>query len=429
MRKLLLAVLVAGLILTGVVGCSSGKSSRAAQRGVSAAAAARIAPPSTAPAAPSSRPAVGDSSGTYMIVGTMIAEANGTPIYADKVLNDTLVSAALQAKAHSLEPAQFRIFARDTIQAKVEEEIGNELEFAAAQRNTTEEEQQIASSLTTQWRQKQIIQSGGSEAVARWNSMNPADGSLGVDFDEKVQKQYRWYLIMIYYQRRVWPRVQVSADDIRRYYERNLEQVFTEKPGIRFRVIHIGTKQTGTQAEAKAKAQSIHEKAVRGDDFATLAATHNDNRTWRANRGYMEMADQKDADGNVLKNDKGEVIRQGMHFERGALKLADLEESLFTIEPGAVTPVFEDRDGFYFAKLEDRKTGQVRPFEDETVQSEIRRLLESQQRTELRNKERDKLRRSAVVRSEPAMLEPAIEMAMQKYAQWRQDNATADNGG
>src|SRR4051812_33035809 len=35
---------------------------------------------------PATRPAVGASSGTFMYIGTVIAEVNGQPIYANKIL-------------------------------------------------------------------------------------------------------------------------------------------------------------------------------------------------------------------------------------------------------------------------------------------------------------------------------------------------------
>src|ERR1051325_7388582 len=36
---------------------------------------------------PATRPTVGDSRGTFMYIGTVVAEVNGQPIYADKILS------------------------------------------------------------------------------------------------------------------------------------------------------------------------------------------------------------------------------------------------------------------------------------------------------------------------------------------------------
>src|SRR5258707_579992 len=58
---------------------------------------------------PATRPAVGASSGTFMYIGTVIAEVNGQPIYANKIL--TKIDTELSAKAPILEPREFKIAA------------------------------------------------------------------------------------------------------------------------------------------------------------------------------------------------------------------------------------------------------------------------------------------------------------------------------
>src|SRR5205823_12234257 len=105
----------------------------------------------------------GTSEGIYMIVGTVLAEANGTPIFADKVL--TKIDAELTAKAK--QSADFATAAELAIRKQLESDIRDELEFAAASRNSTDEEQQRAAGYTTHWRQNEIIKAGGSLAVTR----------------------------------------------------------------------------------------------------------------------------------------------------------------------------------------------------------------------------------------------------------------------
>src|SRR5207247_3115152 len=49
---------------------------------------------------------IGTSSGQYVIVGGVVGEVNGTPIYAGKVLS--LIEPVLAARAKDLDPQQFR---------------------------------------------------------------------------------------------------------------------------------------------------------------------------------------------------------------------------------------------------------------------------------------------------------------------------------
>src|SRR6267142_3622840 len=79
---------------------------------------------------PATRPAIGASSGTFMYIGTVVAQVNGQPIYADKIL--TKVDTELSAKAPILEPREFKIAARSAIERQIEYETRIELEFAAA---------------------------------------------------------------------------------------------------------------------------------------------------------------------------------------------------------------------------------------------------------------------------------------------------------
>src|SRR5947207_1971420 len=128
---------------------------------------------------PSTRPAVGQSSGTFMYIGTVVAEVNGQPIYADKIL--AKIDTELSVKAPLLEPSEFRQAAMNAIEKQIKYEIALGQEYAAAQRNAGEEDRQRAEALTGIWRQKEIIKAGGSEAVARRLSLDRD----GVDFDEK----------------------------------------------------------------------------------------------------------------------------------------------------------------------------------------------------------------------------------------------------
>src|SRR5262249_15152676 len=153
------------------------------------------------------------------------------PIYAEKVLAKIDAALAAKAKSKELDLRGFRKYAENLIRRQLRDDIALELEIAAALRNTTDEEQQQAKALTMVWRIQQITKAGGPLAVTKRLSLD----NDGVDFDQKVEEQYRRYLVIIYFQRRVEPRVQISGDDMRAYYDRNLEKLYTEKAGVRFR--------------------------------------------------------------------------------------------------------------------------------------------------------------------------------------------------
>ncbi len=381
---------------------------------------------------PATQPARGRSTGVFMIIGTIIAEVNGKALYADRIL--AKINNELYAQAMQKDPDVYRALAATSLQKQVQEAIHNELEFAAAQQTLSDEERQLAETLTMVWRQREITKAGGSLSVARDRSLNPPDqvAGSGMEFDERVLDQYRLYMVMIYYHKHVWPRIQISADDMRRYYDAHLQDIFSEKAAIRFRVIAIGARESGTAERAQSKIADVLQRARRGDDFGTLATMFNDKKLWAKNHGYMEIVDEEvkdEGDSDPASDDPAALDarkpekrtrKAPLWYNKGTLALESLESALFKIEKNGITDAIDGKDGYlYIAKLEDKREGQVRPFEDQKVQADIRRRMENEQRLQLRRKEQQKLMAKAVWRIHEKNVDTAIEMAMQKYAMWR----------
>lgn len=355
-----------------------------------------VPPPATQPATQPTtqalaRQAVGSSMGTYLTVGGVVAECNGTPIFADKVLAS--IDKVLEAKARELDADRYKLAAREEINKRVRELVRNELEFAAAQRNTDQEEKTLAELMAAKWRQDQIVQAGGSLELAKRRAA--ADG---FDFDDLVHEQYRSLMTQIYYQKKVFPKIQVRADDMREYYRINQAKLFTEHNRAQFLLIKIDPKNVGGRDAAVDKIKNLHDRAVAGEDFSSLAGSINH-------------------DPALLKS-KGKVGGDGW-IQKGAFTLEKVEAAVWTIQPGEVTDIVEEVNGsFYIAKLESRNIGRVMPFEEEAVQDRIRSTLRREQFTVLREKEQVKLEEDATIRIDGDMMNIALEMAMQKYARY-----------
>ena len=368
--------------------------------------------PAIAAAAPS-----GVSLGTYMTIGTVVAEANGQPIYADKVL--AKVDPALSAQARNLDEAAFKRVAAVLIRDQIDNDIYEELEFAAADRAATDEERQHASGITTRWRQQEIIKAGGSEAVARRRWL---EGPEAVDFDEKVQEQYRRFLVVLHYQKRIFPLVSLTADEMRAYYDQNFETLFNAKAAVRFRLIKVDVARRGGAARAMELAQDLQTRAARGDSFVELSRVTNDDPMLRRTGGYVLTEEVKKEDGTTLT-----VPRW---IPRGTLggKLETVEKAVFELnKPGDVTPVIDTGDALYIARLEEKQGGSAQAFDDPIVQAKIRDSLMTEQRKKLRDKERQKLLQTAVHRKDEKGLAIAVDMAMQKYGVFVRGNAFRDD--
>lgn len=338
----------------------------------------------------------GISSGQYMMVGGIVAKVNEAPVYASQVLN--LVSRDLAAKSREMDASQFRRYAADELFQSREHFIRTEVMVAAAQRNLEPSEIALAQALTTDWRQKRITEAGGSLALARRRA-----AAEGLDFDEMVNEQHRTFLSQIFMQKKVFPRIQITAQDMRDYYRANVDTLFTQHEQIRYRMIRIDPANVGGKDAAIARVKQIQEKAAAGYDFAELARTYNSDQGLSGNGGLSDWTD------------------------RGAMRAEKLEAALLKLQPGQVTQDFiQESDGmFYVAKLEDRKPGRVAPFDDPTVQEKIYNTLRAQQFRTLTDQFVGELERQAIVdppdrdrRPDDSMLQLVVQMAMQRYPQW-----------
>jgi parvulin-like peptidyl-prolyl isomerase len=342
--------------------------------------------PATGPATGPVRTGVG--AGVALTIGSVVCEVNGSPIYADKVLNS--LEKVFAAEARRRNERAFRQFAKAEIEKQVTLFVEAELAFAAAKKNLDAREQSLAEAYTMAWRARQITQAGGSIEQARARA-----AAEGLSFDELVKDQHRLHMVQVYYTKRLMPRAQVRADEMRRYYNQNVSALFTEHGQAQFRVIKIDAAKTGGAEPARAKIADLRARALRGEDFAELARTVNDDPHLMRQAGDVGLV------------------------QRGAFAVEPLEQAVWQLaEPGQVTDVVQVGDAFYIARLEQRKPGRVRPFEDPAVQAQIEKALKGEMLASLRTREREMLMRDAIVYPYPPLYDVVLEMAMQKYPAW-----------
>jgi parvulin-like peptidyl-prolyl isomerase len=352
----------------------------------------RAAATSTAPTTSASA-----SSGQYYTLGGVLAEVNGTPIYANKVL--ALLEPVLAKRARELDARQFKVEATKELTGQMMTLRDNQLEYAAAERNLDEREKELADQMTLQWRQRQITEAGGSLELARKNAAEIARRNRltpGSTFEELVAETYRVMMRQIFLNKRIYPRIQVNANDQRAYYDRNRDRMFTERGKARFRLIKIDVRKAGGADQAQRKASELRNRIVKaGEPFDEIARTIND-------------------DDRLLRSG-GDL---GGAIEQGAFAIDKVEKAAWATNVGEVAPIVDTGEALYLVKVEEKVPGRVLPFEDEAVQKKIRDALESEQFITLQQQFRENLIRDAVVRSSADMMNVALDMAMQNYPRW-----------
>ena len=358
--------------------------------------------PATAPSsAQAAEPAAADPSGQYVIFGTVLAQVNTRPIYAHKLL--AVLDSALHAEAQRYDQRQFRAVAADLIAKEIRSQVREEVVYAVAEKSLDAREKAFAEGLTAQWQAQEITKAGGSLELAkrRW-------ADEGWDFTDRLDYQYRVSMNQVFYQRRVIPLVHVTAKDIREYYEKNKDTEFTRPARAKFRVIRIDPRGMKISAdEAKALAERTRAKAQNGGNFEALAREVND-ATLKASGGVIPGSE----DGWLPK---------------GTYVAEKLEDAVWSVRPGQVTGVIEERGAFYIAKLESLKEASATEFENLAVQESIEETLRAQQFKQLQDRFQEKLIKEAVIQEHPQMMQVALDMAMQRYQTWA-STARSDAG-
>jgi len=344
----------------------------------------------TQPAIAASEPTTGPtgvSTATFQYVGAVVAEVNGKPVFADKVL--ARLERALATEARHRDQATFRMLAEELVHREIAYQLSDEVHFAAAEKALDKNDKELAKSLTMDWRRKQVTAAGGAEAEARARF-----AAQGQNFEEAATDEYRHLMWEIYLQRKIMPLIQISAEDIRRYYQDHIRD-FSVSAAAKFRVIKIDLQKD--ESAAMAKAREVLQRANAGDDFVELASRFNDDP--------------------ILQGNKGAVGENGW-MEKDAYVNEKVEQAVWQLKPGQVTPLIQVGNYVYIAKLEAIRDGKARTFEDPQVQDAIEQKLRGDQLTKLTKKQTEDLEKNSVIWTNQGMDQVAVDMVMQRYPLW-----------
>jgi hypothetical protein len=353
--------------------------------------------------APQGEAAIG--SGQYMVMGGVVATVDNTPIYANKVVAYLTPILRNIARDPDETPEKFREYvitggpsaSEGYIQQEVDAEIHNQLLYTAAMHNLNDEQKNRARGLTTEWYERQITDAGGSVELANQRAM-----AEGKTLDEKTRDTYLDYVNKIYMQYTIFPRIDVTAQNMRDYYEEHKKRDFTLFDHAAFYLIEINpANEPGDTTQARAinaldKIRNVRAQVVAGQSFRERAGAVNDDAR------LMEYA--KDS--------------KPLSFDRGAFSIDEVDKAVFSLQPGQMSDIISAGGNYYLAELESRTVGRVLPFDDPDVQSRIELALKGQQFSALQQAQIDKLMSEAAVVKFPEMYEATLQMIMQNYPAW-----------
>ncbi len=356
-------------------------------------------PSALGPPVPSTNPSPISSLDTdqYMTLGGVVLVVNGNPIYADKVLR--LASSALRKHAKEMDRADFQEAARVEIERTIKNLTDDELAAAAAERSLDPKDIQLARQLTSLWAQHEVAEVGGAEQVARLRAQQ-----FGESFQDEEEDQYHQWLYRLYLIRKIYPQVDITADDERNYYAAHIDEFTTPAQASIILIESDPDKLNGDEAAAKAKLQKIRARALAGEDFAEYGRTDNDLPGAIGDQG-----------------NGGQIV-----IKPNTFVLTNVEDAVWKTPVGQISDVIADHDAFFIFKVLTRDTGGTKAFADRKVQDAITRHLRDLQIQQRRDEEMRKLQMEDIVQpTDPDLvdrnIDMVVDMAMQSYTQWSKE--------
>ena len=189
-----------------------------------------------------------------------------------------------------------------------------------------------------------------------------------VSFRRQVKGNLQTYNLLGY---KVRNRVKVSDEDVRNYYQRHAVEYAGEEE-VHVRHIFLPLAENAPQAdEAKARAlgATVLQRLAAGEDFAALA---------------------KQVSKGPGAQDGGDLG----WLRRGVVQRA-LEDAAFGLKQGQVSPLVRAGPGLHVLKLEGRRMGGAKGFDE--VKEELRERLTNEQLDGYKQQYLDDLRREALV--------------------------------
>jgi parvulin-like peptidyl-prolyl isomerase len=296
---------------------------------------------------------------------TIVAHVNGRPVFLDDVMRDY----RMVVENNPDIPDQHRQRILETeLGKRLPKYVDDELVMQAAQLKIPKEKQdEVRQTLEPRF-QEVVEKIRVRENKATQQELDQWLASQGSSIDDLRNSFFRIQLVEGYITSNAQVPEKVSREELLRYYEQHRSD-YTPQEQIRFSKIVIRFQKHGGKAQAEQRMNEVLSGLAAGRDFGDLATEYSDalNAEKRGDMGWIG---------------------------RGALA-ADLEELLFSLQPGTASSVksFADRLELYF--LTDSNNPQTIPFAD--VQKEIEEQLLEQKRQQAREAVREQLRAAGTV--------------------------------
>lgn len=224
----------------------------------------------------------------------------------------------------------------------------------------------------------QVVQAAEQQAGSREALLANLD-ARGSSYDQLVGMIREMDLVRTFIETKISPTIQVSDEEVEAFYTENPELFKTEEQVHARHILFASAEGADAETEnsARTKAEAARQRALAGEDFATLA---------------MELSEGPSAPNG---GDLGFFSRDQM--------VAPFSEAAFALEPGEISEVVQTRFGFHVIQVEERRVEGTTPIEESTDQ--VRSFLGQQKIGQAVRELLESLTAAATI--EPLLDEPA----------------------
>jgi peptidyl-prolyl cis-trans isomerase SurA len=184
--------------------------------------------------------------------------------------------------------------------------------------------------------------------IATLEDLEKAVESQGIVWEDYKNHMRDGLVTQEVIRREVGGRMDIGSDEVKKYYEAH-KQEFNRPEQVALAEIFLSTEGKSPEeiAAVRTRAEDLHNRLVKGEDFSALAKRYSEGST---------------------ANQNGELGQ----FERGQLS-KQLEDAVFGMEKGQITDVIQTKTGFEVLKVLDHFQAGLQPLDK--VEGEIMNVL------------------------------------------------------
>jgi parvulin-like peptidyl-prolyl isomerase len=317
---------------------------------------------------------------TDLFNAKVVARVNGAPVFAGDIL--VRWGPFLQQARKKLTPEQFSEYRTQIIQKSLRSHIEKRLLAERMKSSLKPEQIEQVQTFVDKAFQQQIEKLKAELQVSTKTELELALNEQGTTLAAVKEDFELQQLAVEYIKGNIEKPLPLTRLDLLTYYQAHLDD-YKIPARVKWQQVQVSWGRQQSRGDAQAKIEQARQALERRQPFEQVAQQFSDGPT-ASSGGAWDWTN------------------------RGSLAEAKVEDAIFTLRVGQLSPVIEGKTGFHIVRVIDRQPESRKPFDE--LQDEIARKLEQQRLSDLPRQFVQKLFDEAVIETAYEMLDPDAPM-------------------